>query len=43
MPDRGGLPEHFSASWIRLTVKKRGMTKKRADSTQVEAALEFVQ
>jgi hypothetical protein len=25
--------------WIRLTVKKCGMTKKRADSTSVEPAL----
>ena len=32
--------EHFSAKWIRFAVKKCATTKKRVDSTSVEAALE---
>ena len=32
--------EHFSVKWIRFTAKKCGETNKRADSTQMETALE---
>jgi hypothetical protein len=35
-PGRSCAPEHFS---VRFTAKKCGTTKKRVDSTKVEAAL----
>jgi hypothetical protein len=33
----------FSAKWIRFAVKNCGTRKKRADSTEVEAALGTIQ
>jgi hypothetical protein len=38
--ESGSGSEHFSVRRIRLTAKKCGTTKKRVDSTKVEAALE---
>jgi hypothetical protein len=32
--------EHFSGKWIRFAVKNCGMAKKRADSMQMETALD---